>query len=159
MIWPSHQARALAFEDVQLDQGEWAWRQGEGVIETAALGPCTGIIIHDPVRKIAVVGHFTDPLMERGEFGRMLDAAVTALGSLDGVDVWLGGGAPVIMEFDPKGTIAHSKARRAFVVQAVLDRGFDPGRLHVDWNRDDLDSVVMRCDLATGEVVYDKMED
>ncbi|QFI38153.1 hypothetical protein FR932_10005 [Moritella marina ATCC 15381] len=49
---------------ITIEQGEWQciteYEYGD-MINTGGLGPCTGIVMHDPVSKIVIAGHFTDP--------------------------------------------------------------------------------------------------
>lgn len=88
---PGNQENLFGRVTVDVDQGNTAHLQGEGVIATEGVGPCLGVSFYSQERKLAYVAHLNSPLYNRPEIlDEFVDEALAGLQESE-FRIWLGG--------------------------------------------------------------------
>jgi hypothetical protein len=136
-------------EAIEVDQNEYRFAKSPDIIETMALGPCVGIIIHDPVKKTAIVGHYPDPRFNLDDF---LEKSNEIFKEKKRLRVYVGGGAP-----DPYNPPSVTKEIRRFVENKLKEEGFNESQITIKF-QDSTQITVMKVDTLSGLVEYDVMD-
>ncbi len=132
-------------EIIEVDINEWAVASYPNIIETKALGPCTGVIIYDNKKQIGVCGHIAEP---RINLRYVLDKAKEIFPDAKDLEVYLGGQAPI----DPP-TFEEDKKSRNFVKNLLKEYGYDESQITTNW-QDSHQVTTMKLDTVNNKVEY-----
>lgn len=79
---------------LDVPQGEWDMIRAPEKLLTTGLGPCTGILVHNPRIKKAILAHLVDPRFEKENFAELLNYVRDDMGEALELGVYLGGIGP-----------------------------------------------------------------
>lgn len=139
--------------DIVVEQGEWAVAtQGEALF-TAALGPCIGIALYDPVTSTGYLAHMDGAFLDEAE--TIAQAAVSQSADISLIKVWLTGAL----------TMPESKSltieARSTIVRQLTGLGLAEANITTEWlqNPDEAASVLL--DTLTGQcnIIFTSMFD
>jgi len=139
---------------LDVPQGEWDMARAPEKLLTTGLGPCTGILVHNPVLKKAALAHMVDPQFEKRNFAELLDYIRGGMGEVLDLGVYLGGAAS---ESIGKKEIRECKRIRKYVEDALLGLGIRERQIHKVWNGPN-ESATMAVDTASGKVIHIKRD-
>jgi|GEM_PF-2015679 len=132
----------------KVDQGEWADARKPQKLFTTGIGPCTGVLVHNPKERRAALGHFVDPRVDLEEFYSLVKFARREMGKVLDQVVYLSGVAP--MDHGKKSR-REAKEIRGFVTTAFLEMGYSRDQMHKLWNGLD-EAATMAVDTESGKV-------
>lgn len=138
----------------EVGQGEWVGAERPEKLFTTGLGPCVGILVHNPERSKAVLGHFVDPRMELEDFYGLVKHARAKMGEVLDQIVYLSGVAPI--DESRKG-LREAREIRKFVVESFLEMGYSKGQLSKSWNGLG-EAATMAVDTESGEVAVNHFD-
>ncbi len=136
---------------IKVNQNECKFAEYPNIIETMGLGPCIGIIIHDPEKKAAFVGHYPEP---RLHFNEIFDKSKEFFKDKKRLKVYIGGGAPDIYDAP---NFTTDKEIRKFVKNKLEEEGFHKSQITTKY-QDSTEITVMRVDTFLGTVEYDVID-
>jgi hypothetical protein len=139
---------------LEVPQGEWDMVRAPEKILTTGLGPCTGILVHNPRIQKAVLAHLVDPRFEGEGFVELLNYLREGMGEILELGVYLGGAGP---ESIRKGQLRECRRIRKFVEGALLDLGVRQRQIRKIWNGPN-ESATMAVDTGGGKVIHIKKD-
>ena len=133
----------------EIDQGAQKFFPGEewdSSITTGGMGPCTGVIIYDPISKGSFATHLTAPhTHEESTLDEMLSDALERFGNNPGLKIYVGGCCD-----DGKIDGASAQDVRNFVERKILTY-FPGARLNLNWPPKGVVGMSMTLDQNSGE--------
>lgn len=141
---------------VTLEAGEWMVLERPMVAESGGLGPCLGLLVHDPVKAEAVMGHIAMPTTYHADIREMLDEAKKRFKQQERLRVYVRGIGPA-----DKATAVEDEEEidpaeeQAFTLKLLEEYGFTEDQLDVKFVRFPDQDTQIKIDLNTGEVEAD----
>ncbi|MBI5357531.1 hypothetical protein HZB74_01655 [Candidatus Saccharibacteria bacterium] len=129
-----------------------SWRKGEGkiVLETGAIGACTGIATFSRATKTGHLLH--EPLVEStGDLDNFFKSVVESAGDPKKIKVWVRGAA-----FDSNANDydyhynEHVEAARQLVEEKIAELGLAKKQIDIEWAGED-ESIDMSIDCHNGK--------
>ena len=139
-----NEVRNLQEIDIEVLMNEWKISRDGLSIGPIGLGPCTGIILYDPVTKIGVAGHFVMPTY--GDANEMFHALPSIFEDMSRVKVYLGGA-----EAMKDGMYVEN---RQSILESISQAGVNAENIYIEW-LDPGHVTSMRLEPETGIVTYD----
>ena len=133
----------------EVGQGSWVDVERPEKAYTAGLGPCAGVLVHNPKEASAVLGHFVDPRMKVEDFYGLVKHARGRMGKVVDQVVYLSGVAP---EDSRQRSLHEARGVRKFVKEAFLQSGYQEEQIRASWNKVD-HAATMAVDTESGKVV------
>lgn len=130
----------------EVSQGEWLTGESPDKLFTTGLGPCAGVLVHNPKERRAALGHFVEPRMKVEGFADFVKKARQSLGEVVDQVVYMAGVAP---EDQSKEAQEESAKVREHVVTAFLKSGYAESQLRQEWNQPD-QYAILGVDTESG---------
>lgn len=135
---------------IDVPQGEWDMAVAPDRLLTTGLGPCTGILVHSPRLKTAVLAHLVDPRFEGEHFAELLKFIREGMGDVLGLGVYLGGAGT---ESEDRRGFRECEHIRKYVVNALMGLGIQDRQIRKFWGGLN-ESTTMAVDAESGEVLH-----
>lgn len=136
--------------DVRVEMGEWAEGHQGQFMETIGLGPCIGLAMYDPMRKIGYMAHTCGP--ETSTIIDLLDVAAENILNISRIKVWLSGGQLDLKDLGPDDT--YYSSIREDVLSLLTGFGIKPKNLTVAWvnNSNQMAHIFLDCGTGKGNI-------
>lgn len=130
----------------EVSQGEWLTGESPEKLFTTGLGPCAGVLVHNPKDRKAALGHFVEPRMKLEGFADFVKKARHSLGAVVDQVVYLAGVAP---DDQSKEAQEESAKVRDYILKAFLKNGYEESQLRQEWNQLD-QYAILGVDTESG---------
>ena len=120
-----------------------------GVIDSGNLAPCIAIAIHDQLRKIAAIGHFSRIVEDQDLVRSFLQDVITKL-SPERSQVYLVGGE--IDTTDPPDEVEEHKQCRIRAIDLLREFNFPVESISTLWNPDIFSVSSIKINTSNGSV-------
>lgn len=137
---------------VEVEQGEWDAAEAPEKLVTTGLGPCAGVLVHNPKERKAAMGHFVEPRMKLEGFVDLVRHARSEMGDILDQVVYLAGTSPEDRSKEAQGDCEEI---RRYVVKVFIENGYASSQLRKNWNGPD-ESASLAVDTESGKVLHIK---
>ena len=139
---------------IDIPQGGWESAEAPEKLLTTGLGPCAGVLVHNPKARKAALGHFVEPRMKLEGFAELVRHARDEMGRILDQIVVLAGVSP---EDRSKEAQEESREIRRHIVRAFVRAGYSEAQIRQAWNGlDELSNLAV--DTESGKVICVKKD-
>ncbi len=135
--------------EIEVKMFGWKTAESGSILSTEGLGPCIGLLIYDPIRKKAGLGHWP----AASSFAQSIRNKVNGFVSQadrEVLKVYLRGGRINMGdEFDE-----GKKTDRKTVLDILRETGIDDSQIDTEWLGDSLQNAGMKINVDSGEFTY-----
>ena len=160
-----HFETAPFYESIEVGMEEWAMGTAGQIVETAGLGPCIGIAIHDEDSKIGHILHITVPEDDEHILNDFLQSVANHTTDISKLCAWIRGGSLSGGKYDHLNisgidTKDYEKQNRKYAKQALMEFGIPEGRIKEELSDIEEDTVHMALNCSTGkcEIIREPFE-
>lgn len=135
-------------EDViDVQQGHWEVAQTPELIKTTGIGPCAGILVHNPILKKVALSHFVDPI-EGPKVPSLIFYLKRGMGEIEDLKVHLAGMGPDDL---PPEELKALESTREKLTDFFQSLGIAEEKIATHWNEEGK-YTNMYADTETGDV-------
>jgi hypothetical protein len=138
---------------IEVDQDDWNLIESPEKISTRGIGPCAGVIIHNPELKRVAMGHFVSP--DSRIFLDFLESTRKRLGDFLQREVYLSGISPM---GNSKEELKEFQRVRNHLVNIFELEGYSKSQVEIDWNDNDNISCDLYADPQKGKITIFKKD-
>ncbi len=153
MSYPKGESVGGQSVEVAVEMSEWKKGAPNSILTTTGLGPCTGIAIYNPEKRIGHMGHFIAPHIDRRDVESMFESALSETNDPAKLPVWMRGCCDEddyygLWPDDGPSAKEYKQLSRDYLAELLASHGMT--NIDTDWNLDSESSVWMDLDCQTG---------